>query len=127
MEFLQNLLFAVISAAVPVVTMFICQWLQSIYNRNQNKIKDEKLASVLAKVTDIVTEAVETTTSTYVKGLKAENLFDEKAHKKAFKMTYDAVKKQITDDTAAIISEEFGDIEVYLTNKIESLVEHLKK
>lgn len=127
MEFLQNLLYAVVIAAVPVVTTFVCRLLVSLYDKNQNKIKDEKVASVIKKVTNIVVDAVETTTSTYVKGLKADNFFDEEAHKEAFKMTYDAVTKQLTEDTTALIKEEFGDIETYLTNKIESLVEQLKK
>ena len=126
MEFLQNLLFAIITAAVPVITGFVCQWLQSLYEGNKNKIKNENAKVVLDRVTEMITSAVETTTSTYVKHLKANNLFDADAQKEAFNKTFEAVKKQLTSEAEAIIANSYGDVETYLINKIEQIVEQLK-
>lgn len=127
LEVLQNVLYAVITAAVPVVTGFVCKWLVSLYENNKAKIKNEKSQVVIGQITDMIMATVETTTSTYVKQLKANNLFTEEAHKKAFNKTFEAVKKQLTEESTKIIVETYGDIDVYLTNKIEQLVEEIKK
>lgn len=127
MEVLQNILYAVITAAVPVITGFVCTWLASLYEKNKTKIKNENVRVTIKQVTDMIVAAVETTTSTYVKQLKTDNLFDAEAQKEAFNKTFDAVKKQLTEDSVKIIAETYGDVDMYITNKIEQLVEELKK
>ena len=127
MEFLQQLLYAIIMAAVPVLTTFACKYLQALYEEHKSKIKNERMRIILGQVTDMVAAAVETTTNTYVKQLKADNLFDADAQKEAFNRTYNTVKKQLTSESGEIIQEAYGDIEVYIENKIEQLVEELKK
>ena len=127
MEFVKELLFAIIAAAVPVITAFLCKWLASLYESNKTKIKNEKAQIVLGQVADMIIAAVETTTSTYVKELKSKDLFNENAHKEAFSRTYEAVTKQLTEESKKIIAETYGDVELYLTNKIEQFVEELKK
>ena len=126
MEFVQDILFAIIGAAVPVVTAFVCRWLVSLSDSNKEKVKNEKTQVTIGLVTDMIASAVETTTSTYVKQLKAEDLFNAEAQKEAFNRTFDIVKKQLTDDSKNIIAEVYGDVETYLTNKIEQYVEELK-
>lgn len=127
MEVLQNVLYAIITAAVPVLTGFLCKWLSSLYENNKVKIKNEKAQATIGQVTDMIVAAVETTTSTYVKQLKAENLFDADAQKEAFNKTFQAVQKQLTEESVQILSEVYGDVETYITNKIEQFVEELKK
>ena len=127
LEFLQNLLIAVVTAAVPVATTYLCRWLASLYESNKAKIKNEKTQVVLGQVADMIVAAVETTTSTYVKQLKTDNLFDADAQKEAFNKTFEVVKKQLTEESMKIITEVYGDVEVYLTNKIEQFVEEMKK
>ena len=41
MEFLQNILIAIITAAVPVATAYLCMWLASLYESNKTRIKNE--------------------------------------------------------------------------------------
>lgn len=123
----ENILYAAITAAIPVITTFVCRWLESLYANNKTKIKNEKAQVVLGQVSDMIVAAVETTTSTYVKELKAQNLFDADAQKEAFNKTFEVVKKQLTEESMKIIAETYGDVEVYLTSKIEQLVEALKK
>lgn len=127
MEFLQNLLFVIITAAVPTITTFVCKFFQSLYEKYKAQIKNEKIVTVLGLVTDMMTSAVRTTTNTYVKQLKADNLFDKEAQKEAFKRTYDVVMKQLTQESSKIIEETYGDVNVYVTTKIEELVETLKE
>lgn len=126
MEFVKEILFAIIAAAVPVATTFLCKWLVSLSEANKVKVKNEKAQATIGLVTDMIVAAVETTTSTYVKQLKAENLFDADAQKEAFNKTFEAVQKQLTEDSRKIIAETYGDVETYITNKIEQFVEELK-
>ena len=127
LEFLQNLLIAVITAAVPVATTYLCRWLSSLYEGNKTRIKNEKTQVVLGQVTDMIMAAVETTTSTYVKELKAADIFDSEAQKAAFNQTFEVVNKQLTEESTKIIAEVYGDVEAYLTTKIEQFVVELKK
>ena len=126
MEFVKEILFAIIAAAVPVATTFLCKWLVSLSEANKVKVKNEKAQATIGLVTDMIVAAVETTTSTYVKQLKAENLLDADAQKEAFNKTFEAVQKQLTEDSRKIIAETYGDVETYITNKIEQFVEELK-
>lgn len=126
MEFVKEILFAIIAAAVPVATTFLCKWLVSLSEANKVKVKNEKAQATIGLVTDMIVAAVETTTSTYVKELKKQDLFDENAHKEAFNRTFETVKKQLTEDSRKIIAETYGDVETYITNKIEQFVEELK-
>lgn len=127
MEFTQHLLYAIITAAVPVITTFTCKFLQALYEEHKSKIKNERAQVVLGQVVDMIGSAVETTTNTYVKELKASDMFDKDAQKQAFCMTYETVKCQLTDEAKDIIVGAYGDIDIFLTNKIEQIVEQLKK
>jgi hypothetical protein len=127
MEFIQDILFAIIAGAIPVATTFLCRWLISLSEANKAKVKNESAQATIGLVTDMIVAAVETTTSTYVKQLKADNLFDADAQKEAFNKTLDTVKKQLTDDSIKVITETYGNLDVYLTNKIEQFVEETKK
>jgi hypothetical protein len=126
MDFLKEIVYAMITALTPIVAFYLCKFLQSMYEEHKSKIKNETVRTVLGNVTNMIASAVTTTTSTYVKHLKADNIFDAEAQKHAFNMTYDAVTKQLTEESKQIIEEVYGDIETYLTNKIEELVENLK-
>lgn len=126
MEFVQEVLLTIITAAVPIATTFLCKWLISLSEANKVKIKNEKVQATIGLVTDMIVAAVETTTSTYVKQLKANDLFDADAQKEAFNRTFETVKKQMTEDSKEIIAEVYGDVEIYITNKIEQFVEELK-
>ena len=69
-----------------------------------------------------ISSAVLATTQTYVDSLKQQGKFDEEAQKIAFKQTYDAVMKVLTDEAIKYITTSVGDLETYVTNQIEAEV-----
>lgn len=89
-----------------------------------NKTQEEKeLASkYLSMVEKTVTDCVMATNQTYVDSLKQEGKFDAEAQKIAFNKTLDAVLAILTDDAKEYLTQIFGDLNVYLTNLIESQV-----
>lgn len=123
----EKILMAVITAVVPVLAGYLITWLKSLYDNNKTKLKNEKAQVTLGLVTDMIVAAVETTTSTYVKELKKAGTFDAEAQKEAFNKTWTAVQTQLTNDAKMVIQDAYGDVETFLTNKIEQIVEELKK
>lgn len=89
-----------------------------------NKTQEEKelAEKYLNMVEDTVTKCVLATNQTYVDSLKAEGKFDTEAQKIAFNKTLDAVLAILTDDAKNYLTHIFGDLNVFLSNLIESQV-----
>lgn len=89
-----------------------------------NKTQEEKdlAAKYLDMVEKTVASCVMATTQTYVDSLKQEGKFDADAQKIAFNKTMDAVLAILTDDAKNYLTQIFGDLNIYLTNLIESQV-----
>ena len=102
-----------------------------VYIGIKNKeIKDKTDSETIDRYLDMlegtITDAVLTTTQTYVEALKNKNAFDAEAQKTAFKMSYDAVMKVLTDDAKVYLQTIVGDLQTYITNKIEAKVKLTK-
>lgn len=76
----------------------------------------------LILLNDTISNCVVATNQTYVEALKAQNAFDAEAQKIAFKQTYDAVMSILTEDAKKYLQAALGDLDVYVTNSIESQV-----
>ena len=76
----------------------------------------------LILLNDTINNCVVATNQTYVEALKAQNAFDAEAQKVAFKQTYDAVMSILTEDAKKYLQAALGDLDVYITNSIESQV-----
>ena len=89
-----------------------------------NKTQEEKelMSKYLDMVEKTVTNCVMTTNQTYVDSLKQEGKFNADAQKIAFDKTLDAVLAILSEDAKVYLTQIFGDLNVYLTNLIESQV-----
>lgn len=89
-----------------------------------DEIKQKKNNDLVNKYLDMlnvtIQNAVLATTQTYVDSLKKQGKFDAEAQKAAFKLTYDAVMKVLTPAAITCITSAVGDLETYVTNKIEA-------
>lgn len=126
MEFLQNLLYAILVAIAPVITTFICQWLLAQAKEIKLKINNEQFNKTINVVEQTIANAVKATTQTYVDNLKKENLFNKEAQLVAFEKTKTAVLAQLTEDSKKVITAVYGDLNTYLTNMIEAKVNEQK-
>lgn len=111
---------------LPLVLTALSITLMSYINKKIDEGKEKSDSDLtdkyLTMLQDTIEDAVLATTQTYVEALKNKNMFDEEAQKQAFKMTYDAIMKVLTDDAKKYIESAVGDLETYITNKIESTV-----
>ena len=69
-----------------------------------------------------ITDCVIATTQTYVDSLKAQGKFDTEAQKEAFNRTYEAVVKLLTKEAEEYLNIAIGDLNLYITQRIESEV-----
>ena len=92
----------------------------------KQKTEDETAKKYLDMLNETISNAVLATTQTYVESLKKQGKFDAEAQKVAFKLTYDAVMKILTADAMKYLVSAVGDLETYITNKIEADVKLCK-
>lgn len=123
----QELMTILWSALGTLVTAFI-GWLSTtaIIWLN-NKIKDQKLARWSSAIAKIIFDAVQTVQQTFVDEMKKAGKFDAEAAKQAKDKAMAIVKGQLTEELRKYITDNFGDMEEWLMNQIESIIHQLKK
>ena len=112
----------VTSVVLPLITFGGTRLIQFL---NQ-KIKDERTRGILTNLTQIIERAVRSVFQTYVEALKKENKFTKDAQLKALDLAKVEVLKQISNETAEFIKDNYGDIDYFLTSQIESTINLLK-
>lgn len=121
-EFLFTLLEAVLAVAVPVSTAFLVNFLNQKSKQLAGQTENEKAKHYIAEVTTAVTTAVTATSQTYVDSLKNKNAFTKEAQAEALEKAKDTALAIISPAAAEFIKEVYGDLENYLTAKIEETV-----
>ena len=112
----------VTSIVLPTITFLgikLTSWLNT-------KIKDEKSRALLTGITEVVTRNVASTFQTFVESLKKENKFDEKSQSNALRYTKEQILKELSDEAIEYISDNFKDVNSWLTTQIESTIYTLK-
>lgn len=90
------------------------------------KIKNKKFVDYINQILNITTTAVQATYQSYVESLKGTNMWTKEAQQKALEMALATIKKELSTELLDFINKNFGDINAYLTNLIESVLYKLK-
>ena len=123
---LQDLLYAVITAAVPVITMYIVKFLKTIFSKVKVETDQTIVKNTIDEALEIVLKVVASTSQTYVDSLKAEGKFDKESQLVAFNNTKDTIKSLLSDEAKNLIATLYDDIDTWLTIQIESAVREQK-
>jgi hypothetical protein len=75
---------------------------------------------------DTISTCVAATNQTYVESLKQQGKFDAEAQKIAFESTYEEVFKVLTDEAKIYLANVYGDLSLYIQQKIEAEVKSQK-
>lgn len=122
-QILLNILAAVTTCIIlPLISFLgikLSQWLST-------KIKDEKAAALFKKATEIVTNAVRVTFQTYVESLKNSGSFGKDEQLIALNKAKQIITSELTEELKAFISENYGDLQVWISNQIEASIYKLK-
>ena len=125
-EVLEQIFNLVIYPVLGLVGIYLTYLIKVKIDELKQKTKDDTAKKYLDMLNETIAAAVLATTQTYVEALKKQGKFDEAAQKEAFKQTYEAVMKVLTDEAMKYITVSVGDIETYITNQIESQVKITK-
>ena len=119
-EFITALLTAVITAAVPVITVYAVNALKKAGANAEADTEDIKVKGYINEITTAVADAVSATSQTYVDALKQAGKFTAEAQKEAAKKALNACI------ASKFIESAYGDLKEYLSNKIEAEVRKQK-
>ena len=122
MELLTQVFEVCILPLLGILTTFFVKWVNARIGEISDNRKNETEKKYLEMLNSTISDCVIATTQTYVDALKKQGAFDAEAQKVAFTMTYEAVVKLLTDEAQVYLNEAVGDLNLYITQKIESEV-----
>lgn len=126
MEVLEQVFELIIYPVLSIAGVYLTYLISTKIKELKQKTADETAKKYLDMLDSTIQNAVLATTQTYVDTLKKQGKFDAEAQKIAFKQTYDAVMSVLTADAIKYITTAVGDLNVYVTNKIEADVKLCK-
>ena len=105
-----------------ILTKYLVDYLNARRDELNAKTENETAEKYTTMIFDTITKCVIATNQTYVNSLKEQNAFDAEAQKTAFNKTMNAVLEILSEDAKQYIIETTGDLNTYLTNRIEAEV-----
>ena len=125
-----NLVYDIVKISIfpllGIATAYFVKWLKAKEKEVKTRTENLTAHKYIEMVFETVRDCVSATTQTYVQSLKAQGKFDLEAQKQAFKMSYDAVMAQLTEEAKGYLTSIYGDLQTYLTTKIEAEVKAQK-
>ena len=121
-ELLTQIFQVCIIPLLGVLTTFIINWINVKSNQIQ-KNNDNALANkYIQMLTDTINSCVIATNQTYVESLKKQGKFDAEAQKQAFEQTTQAVLTILSQEAKDYLANIYGDLDKYISEKIEASV-----
>lgn len=129
-ELLTNLLYTVITVAVPILLAQIIPFIKAKVNQSNiitEVTKSENLNNIINTAICNVMDAVLYVNQIYVSSLKKSGEFNEQSQKDAFKLAYQEAVKLISDEAKSLIEKTYGSFEEWIYLQIEVAVNNAKK
>ena len=122
MELINQIFEVCIIPLLGVLTAFFVKWVNAKTAEITATRDNELEKKYINMLNNTITDCVMATTQTYVDSLKKQGAFDADAQKMAFTMTYTSVMNLLTDEATEYLNEAVGDLNLYITQKIEAEV-----
>ena len=122
MEIVEQIFELAVFPVLSIVGVYLTYLIRVKVRELQQKADNDTADKYLAMLGDTISSVVTATTQTYVEGLKQQGKFDAEAQKAALELTRDTVMRLLTDDAVKYITTSVGDLDTYVTNKIEAEV-----
>ena len=120
---LYEVAIVIIAALGGAIIAFLRAKISSINSNSSNELANR----IRWEVESAVEDAVMAVNQTFVEGLKKKNLFDKEAQEEAFDRALDGTLKALSQSTVEFINNTYGDITIWLKDKIEAAVNRNKK
>lgn len=125
-QFIEQLFELCIFPSLIILGKFAIDWLKAKTEEAKENTSSEQERKYLDMIYNTISTCVIATNQTYVDSLKKSGKFDVEAQKVAFEKTYNAVLVVLNDEVKKYIVETSGDLQVYLTQQIEAIVNDKK-
>ena len=119
---LYQILEVCIIPLLGILTTYIIKYINAKSEEIKSKVANETGDKYITMLNDTICACVIATTQTYVEALKKDNSFTKEAQKQAFDLTYNAVMSVVNEDAKKYLTEIYGDLTLYVTNRIEAEV-----
>ena len=126
-EFLRDILLAVITAAVPMLTAYLVVFIRRAGEHAAANTGSVRLKTCIAEAAEAIAAAVAATNQTYVDSLKNAGRFGADAQKEAAQKALEACLASISPTAQSFIEAAYGDIREYLKTRIEAEVRKQKR
>lgn len=117
----------ILSALSIIITALITWASERAISYLNTKISNTKHAKYLEDIVLIITNAVKNTYQTYVEALKNKDMFTEAAQKEALEKAKNMAISRMTEDMIIFIKDNYGEVEGWIQESIESVLYDLKK
>jgi hypothetical protein len=125
-ELLKTITQTVLIPLLIALTGFAVKWINAKANEIKADVKDKKVQKYISMLNDTIVSAVIAVNQTYVDALKEQNAFTPEAQKEAFNRVYETIIATMTEEADIYLQEAIGDLEEYITTKIEEAVKENK-
>lgn len=125
-ELLTTITQTVLIPLVIALAGYAIKWINAKANNLKANTKNEYAQKYITMLNDTITSAVIAVNQTYVDALKEKNAFDKAAQEEAFKRVYETVMLTLTEEADKYLEEIIGDLNAYITAKIEEAVKENK-
>lgn len=119
---LQNILIAILLAAIPVITKELSDFLKAKAEEAKNQGKLQELNKYIDYATNIVIDVVNSVSQTMVDSLKKDGAFTKEKQQEAFNKAKNEILSILTEESKTILTAAYGDLDKWLDNKIEATV-----
>ena len=122
MTLLTQIMEVVVIPLLGILTAYVVKIVNAKLEEVSANRKNELEKKYIDMLNDTISDCVIATTQTYVESLKKQGSFDAEAQKKAFNQTYGAVMSILSEEAKKYLNEAIGDLNLYITQKIEAEV-----
>lgn len=126
-EFLLTLLQALLIAATPVITAYACKLINKAAGWFSAKTNSRVVEKYAYEIADVISTSVTYASQTYVDALKKDGAFNVTEQEKAFDLAYKTAEEMLTEGARKYITDTYGDLNAFLTAKIEAEVNAQKR
>lgn len=125
-DFLFTLLQAIIIAAVPVITTFLCDLIRTKRNEVKARANSDAAKDLVDDALGAVETAVRVVSQIYVDELKKEDRFSAQNQEDALWQAYDIAVGLMTDEAQNYIGKHYNGMQDWLKAQIEAEVKKQK-
>ena len=121
-EMIANIFQVCILPLLAVLTGYVVQFVRAKSAEVAARTENENAKKYISMIEKTITDCIIATNQTYTNYLKEQGKFDEAAQKEAFEKSFNAIMAILSEDAKQYIIATTGDINIYLTQKIEAEV-----